>query len=216
IDPADDRVADFSSAGTTRLPDLVAPGTAVVSLRVPGSQLDQEFPNARVGERWFRGSGTSQATAVVSGLAALLLGQRPDLVPDQVKALLTAGADRAGDPVRVAGSGRADAARSAGHPTPDPSAVRQTWTPAVLDATVVRDLPPYHGGVHLRWWMLAVGFAATELFVVHAHVRGSAHSLSLSELPLILGLLLAHPQDVVIAQVAGPAVVLLLTRGHSP
>ena len=60
------------------------------------------------------------------------------------------------------------------------------------------------------------GFAATELFVVHAHVRGSAHSLSISELPLILGLLLTSPQELVIAQVLGPAVVLALTRGHSP
>ena len=38
-----------------------------------------------------------------------------------------------------------------------------------------------------------------ELFVVHAHVRGSAHSLSLSELPLVLGLLLASPSDLAIA-----------------
>ena len=89
-------------------------------------------------------------------------------------------------------------------------------TALAVFAVVVRGLPAYHGSVHLSWWMLAIGFAATELFVVHAHVRGSAHSLSLSELPLILGLLLADPQDVVIAQVVGPAVVLVLTRGHSP
>jgi diguanylate cyclase (GGDEF)-like protein len=85
-----------------------------------------------------------------------------------------------------------------------------------LFAFVVRDLPAYETGPHLPWWALAAAFAATELFVVHAHVRGSAHSLSLSELPLILGLLLATPQDLVIAQVLGPAVVLCLTRGHSP
>jgi D-alanyl-D-alanine carboxypeptidase len=51
---------------------------------------------------------------------------------------------------------------------------------------------------------------------VHAHVRGSAHSLSISELPLILGLLLASPHELVAAQVLGPAVVLAFTRGHSP
>ena len=81
---------------------------------------------------------------------------------------------------------------------------------------VVRDLPGYALGPQIPWWALAAGFAATELFVVHAHVRGSAHSLSLSELPLILGLLLASPQELVVAQVVGPAVVLALTRGHSP
>ena len=85
-----------------------------------------------------------------------------------------------------------------------------------LFVLVVRDLPAYTIGPHIPWWALAAGFALTELFVVHAHVRGSAHSLSVSELPLIVGLLLATPQDMVIAHVAGPAVVLALTRGHSP
>src|SRR5262249_15580286 len=85
-----------------------------------------------------------------------------------------------------------------------------------LFVLVVRDLPSYELGRQLPWWALAAAFAATELFVVHAYVRGSAHSLSISELPLILGLLLASPQDVVIAQIAGPMLVLALTRGHSP
>ena len=86
----------------------------------------------------------------------------------------------------------------------------------VLWHQVVRDLVPYHAGVRIPWWALAAGFAATELFVIHAHVRGSAHSLSLSELPLVLGLLLAEPQDLVLAMIAGPAVVLICTRGQSP
>jgi diguanylate cyclase (GGDEF)-like protein len=86
----------------------------------------------------------------------------------------------------------------------------------LLFTGVVRGLGAYDAGVRIPWWMLAIGFAVAELFVVHAHVRGSAHSLSLSELPLILGLLLAQPQDVVIAQVVGSALVLALRRGHSP
>ena len=81
---------------------------------------------------------------------------------------------------------------------------------------VVRDLVPYETGVQVPWWALAAGFAFTELFVIHAHVRGSAHSLSLSELPLVLGLLLADPSDLVIAMVVGPAVVLICTRGQGP
>ena len=68
--------------------DVVAPGQSVVSLRVPNSQLDAAYPGARTGERFFRGTGTSQSAAVVSGAAALLLEQRPELTPDQVKALL--------------------------------------------------------------------------------------------------------------------------------
>ena len=81
---------------------------------------------------------------------------------------------------------------------------------------VVRDLVPYESSVRIPWWALAAGFACTELFVIHAHVRGSAHSLSLSELPLVLGLLLAEPSDLVIAMVVGPAVVLVCTRGQGP
>jgi serine protease AprX len=87
---ADDVVSAFSNDGDgTRNPDLVAPGEKVVGLRSAGSYLDTTYPTARIGERLFRGSGTSQAAAVVSGAAALLIQQRPDITPDQLKALLT-------------------------------------------------------------------------------------------------------------------------------
>jgi len=85
----DNVIPDWSSRDATRPPDLVAPGRSLVSLRVPGSAVDEQNPNARVGtSRFFRGSGTSQAAAIVSGAAALVLQQRPSLSPDQVKALL--------------------------------------------------------------------------------------------------------------------------------
>jgi diguanylate cyclase (GGDEF)-like protein len=87
---------------------------------------------------------------------------------------------------------------------------------ATLFFAVVRHLAPYHATVQVPWWLLAIGFGIAEVFVVHAHVRGSAHSLSLSELPLIVGLLLARPEAVVIAQIAGPAIVLIGRRGQSP
>jgi Subtilase family len=89
----DDEVPDFSSCGNAgRRPDLVAPGQSVISLRDPGSRIDVDHPGGRVGERFFRGSGTSQAAAIVSGAAALLLDQRPWLSPDQVKGVLTSSA----------------------------------------------------------------------------------------------------------------------------
>jgi subtilisin family serine protease len=85
----DDEVGDFSSCGnSSRHPDLVAPGKSILSLRAPGSHIDQTHPEARVGTRFFKGTGTSQAAAVVSGAAALLIDQRPSITPDQVKALL--------------------------------------------------------------------------------------------------------------------------------
>ena len=89
-DPSDDNVTSFSSRGDgARDPDVIAPGKSIVSLRVPGSYLDESHPEARTGDAYFRGSGTSQAAAVVSGAVALMLERRPRLTPDQVKMLLT-------------------------------------------------------------------------------------------------------------------------------
>jgi serine protease AprX len=108
----DDVVADFTNGGnSTRRPDLVAPGRSIVSLRNPGSSADVDHPEGRVSgdtsARFFRGSGTSQAAAVVSGAAALLLQQRPTLTPDQVKKLLTSTAVKLpADPSPAQGAGR--------------------------------------------------------------------------------------------------------------
>ncbi|MBV9594834.1 MAG: S8 family serine peptidase [Actinobacteria bacterium] len=65
-----------------------------MSLRDPGSFVDANYPTGSVSGdttgRLFRGSGTSQAAAVLSGAVALLLQAYPDLTPDQVKAALVA------------------------------------------------------------------------------------------------------------------------------
>ncbi len=83
-------IAGFSNCGTSnRMVDLVAPGRSILSLRSPGSYADQQYPQAVVADGYFLGSGTSQAAAVVAGGVALLLDQRPELNPDQVKGLLT-------------------------------------------------------------------------------------------------------------------------------
>jgi serine protease AprX len=124
--PDDDTVTEFSNRGSVeRAPDLVAPGRSVQSLRVPGSFIDETYPTARVATtdgsepRYFRGSGTSQAAAFVSGAAALLVQQRPDLTPDQVKALLTSSADPiAGTDRLLQGSGLVDVDKAVRTATP--------------------------------------------------------------------------------------------------
>jgi serine protease AprX len=89
-DPKDDTIPSWESRGNSvRGPDVVAPGKSIVSLRDPGSFVDAENPTARLGgSRFFKGSGSSQAAAIVSGAVATLLQQRPGLTPDQVKFLL--------------------------------------------------------------------------------------------------------------------------------
>ncbi|MCW2572294.1 MAG: hypothetical protein JWO88_2352 [Frankiales bacterium] len=96
---SDDSVADWSARGPApegvQKPDLVAPGAHVISLRTVGSTIDTQSPAGRVGDSYFKGSGTSFATAATSGAVAALLSRRHGLSPDRVKSLLTVTADRA-------------------------------------------------------------------------------------------------------------------------
>ena len=94
-----DRVAPFSANAAScsvacRPPDLVAPGAHMQGLRVPGSYIDQNNPTGILSDRYFRGSGTSEATAYVAGAVADLLQRYPQLTPDQVKAMLTSSCHR--------------------------------------------------------------------------------------------------------------------------
>jgi serine protease AprX len=102
---ADDLIASYSSKGPTYIdltakPDLVAPGNLVVSLLAPGTTLEAEYPGNVIppsqyttssstgAPAYFRLSGTSMATPVVSGAVALLLQRNPGLTPDTIKARL--------------------------------------------------------------------------------------------------------------------------------
>ncbi len=93
VGTADDDLATYTNnSNAARKVDILAPGTSIVSLRDPGSNVDEQYPSARVGDTGFKGSGTSQAAAVTASAVALLLQQRPSLTPDQVKKLLVSGA----------------------------------------------------------------------------------------------------------------------------
>jgi serine protease AprX len=117
----DDTVADFSSRGDgVRNPDVVAPGVHVQGLRVIGSEIDDAYGSGAINDRYLRGSGTSQAAAVVSGSVALLLQQRPWLSPDEVKALLMESARPiASAPAEAAGAGLVSVRRALRTETPD-------------------------------------------------------------------------------------------------
>jgi len=87
----DDAIASFTNKGDgVRNPDFGTVGTHVVSLRDPGSAIDQQYGAGAgsVNSQLMRGSGTSESAAITSGAVALLLSQRPNLTPDQAKATL--------------------------------------------------------------------------------------------------------------------------------
>ena len=89
----DDAPVQWTSRGPTAhgltKPDLVAPGKSLSVSRSFGSKIEIDNPKALIAPSYIRGSGSSQAAAVTSGLAALLIAARPSLTPDQVKHLLT-------------------------------------------------------------------------------------------------------------------------------
>jgi serine protease AprX len=109
---SDDVVAPYSSRGPTlshttdpltgeivyddlAKPDLVAPGTRLVSPESPNNYLVTTYPalhvdtgNVNNKSRYMMLTGTSMSTAAVSGAVALMAQANPGLNPDQVKAIL--------------------------------------------------------------------------------------------------------------------------------
>jgi Subtilase family len=129
-DPKDDTIPSWQTRGNSvRHPDVVAPGKSIVSLRDPGSFVDAGNPAARLGgSRFFKGSGSSQAAAIVSGGVATLLQQRPGLTPDQVKFLLmsTASPLPGADPV-AQGEGLINLHNAREARTPTAADTMQSW-----------------------------------------------------------------------------------------
>ena len=129
-DPADDTVPGWSSRGPTAQgvskPDLVAPGRSLVATRSYGSTVEQENPKSLLAPSYIKGSGSSEAAAVTSGLAALLLELRPTYTPDQVKrALISSAVPIPGTTASMQGAGRIDLGRalvaSPGDPVQQPT-----------------------------------------------------------------------------------------------
>jgi serine protease AprX len=96
---ADDKLAEFSSYGVTAdgftKPEIVAPGRHIVTTIPASSTIAQSAPAGYLvgsGEdNYVRISGTSFSAPQVTGAVALLLQQRSNLNPDQVKWILTQG-----------------------------------------------------------------------------------------------------------------------------
>ncbi len=94
-----DNMAVFSSRGPTldgrNKPDIVAPGVLIIA--------------AKAGGGYTALSGTSMATPHISGVVALLLSEKPELLPNQVKDILMRTAKDLGEDVNAQGAGRVQA-----------------------------------------------------------------------------------------------------------
>src|SRR4029450_4024370 len=77
-------------------------------------------------------------------------------------------------------------------------------------------MAPPLGGIQVPWWMLAAGFAVTEVFVLDVSSARNERWLTLSEVPLVIGLVFSTPATIVVAQGGGGAAwVGLYGRWHA-
>ena len=109
----DDRQSAFSSRGPTKdgftKPDVLAPGRRVVSLRATGSQatpLQPDIEPGRSGKNsnnlYTRMSGTSVSSAMVTGVAALVLSFHASYTPTKTKgAIVALGRSITGSPTKA-------------------------------------------------------------------------------------------------------------------
>jgi diguanylate cyclase (GGDEF)-like protein len=68
----------------------------------------------------------------------------------------------------------------------------------------------------IPWVLVALGVYVAEVKVIHLHIGGSAHSFSMSEIPVVAGLLFLAPAEFVVARVLGSAAALVINRRQSP
>jgi len=154
----DDVLAPFSARGPSLVdhivkPDLVAPGTFIVSLRAAGSVIDVEHHDLvlRADEYLSGGdggrdgdylvlSGTSLAAPMVAGAAALLLQQDASLMPADVKARLMASALRIDRLPFETGAGYLDVAAALESDLRTTSALSPRAVPGPDDTVVLEPL----------------------------------------------------------------------------
>jgi diguanylate cyclase (GGDEF)-like protein len=81
---------------------------------------------------------------------------------------------------------------------------------ALLPYALTLPEPATATAVVLRWWHLVPMFALAEMLVFHLEVKSDAHTFSLSEVPFVLALIFTSPAELIIARLAGEALVLVV------
>lgn len=92
----ENRCETYSGRGDARSPlrkpDIVAPGTNIISCNAGCKKMGKYYRNAYVAK-----SGTSMATPIVSGAVALMLEKEPEITAEQLKQRLTFSATDLGE-----------------------------------------------------------------------------------------------------------------------
>jgi diguanylate cyclase (GGDEF)-like protein len=90
------------------------------------------------------------------------------------------------------------------------------WTVTIGGAALLVGPQHWHTRSVWPWWIalpvMAVLFGLTEVFVVHLHLRGDAHTFSMVELPLALGLFFVQPLVMIAGHVLGGGAALVFHR----
>ncbi len=137
-DRSDDFVAGFSSRGPTphnvAKPDLVAPGISIVSNRAVGSTVDVAHPLAILDDHYMKGTGTSQAAAIISGVAALMYDAR-SMSPNVAKTTIRGSSGGVTRDQPGGGRGLINAAR----------AVKHSYEGTYVDKPANQNLVPSNG-----------------------------------------------------------------------
>ena len=71
-------------------------------------------------------------------------------------------------------------------------------------------------GFDVPWLALVVGFYLAELLIVHLQFRKDAHTFSMSEIPMLIGVAAAGPVALISAQSAGSLAALTIHRHQRP
>jgi signal transduction histidine kinase len=71
-------------------------------------------------------------------------------------------------------------------------------------------------GPSIPWVVLALSFGVAEVFVMHVRIAKHAHSFSLGEIPLVVGLAFSTPTHLVLAQLVGVGLALAIHRRQKP
>ncbi len=69
---------------------------------------------------------------------------------------------------------------------------------------------------HLPWWALVPAFVAAEILVIDVERGRDTHSFSMVEIPMVAGLYLTSPLQLVLARLVGATLALALHRRQAP